>query len=152
MLDRKIAAFLQEGLDMHIGTCSERLEPNGARVVAVTVDDDGTHLVVFLAEVAAARLLPDLAENGQAAVSFGRPVDERACQVKGELVSVRPAAPHERETIEAQFEAFLRNMELVGVPRAGFANWIRWPAAAIRLKATAVFEQTPGPAAGTPLS
>jgi hypothetical protein len=152
MLDRTLAAFLQEGLGIHIGTRNERLEPSGARAIAVTVDHDGAHLMVYVAEVAAARLLPDLAANGLAAVSFGRPVDDRACQVKGELVSARPAEPHEREMIRAQFDGFLTNLELIGIPRAGAANWVVWPAVAIRLKATAVFEQTPGPAAGTPLS
>lgn len=152
MLDRTLAAFLQEGLGIHIATRNQRLEPNGARALAVAVEDDGGHLVVYVAEVAAARLLPDLAANGQAAVSFGRPVDDRACQVKGELVSVRPAELHEREMIRAQFEGFLANLERIGIPRAGAASWIVWPVVAIRLKATAVFEQTPGPAAGTPLS
>jgi hypothetical protein len=152
MLDPTLAAFLQEGLGIHIGTRNQRLEPNGARALAVAVEDDGTHLVVYVAETAAARLLPDLADNGRAAVSFARPVDERACQVKGDFVSVRPAALNERETIRAQFDGFLTNLERIGVPRAGAANWIVWPAVAIRLRATAVFEQTPGPAAGTPLS
>jgi hypothetical protein len=152
MLDPALAAFLQEGLGIHIGTRNERLEPNGARALAVTVEDDGAHLVVYVAEVAAARLLPDLAANGRAAVSFGRPVDDRACQVKGDVVSVRPAEASEREMIRAQFDGFLSNLELIGIPRAGAANWAVWPAVAIRVKATAVFEQTPGPAAGTPLS
>ena len=152
MLDAPLAAFLQEGLGIHIGTRNERLEPNGARAIAVSVDDDGRHLVVYVADVAAERLLPDLASNGQAAVSFGRPIDDRACQVKGELVSVRPAEPPERDMIRAQFDAFLANLELIGIPRAAAANWITWPAVAIRLKTTAVFEQTPGPAAGTPVT
>jgi len=152
MLNRTLAAFLQEGLGIHIGACNERLEPNGARALAVTVDEDGTHLEVFLAEVAAARLIPDLNANGNAAVSFGRPIDDRACQVKGVLVAVRPAEPHEREPIRTQFEAFLSSLERIGIPRASAANWPRWPAVAIRLKATAVFEQTPGPAAGKPMS
>ena len=150
MLDRTLAAFLQEGVGIHIGSCNDRLEPGGARALAVTVDDDGTHLVVYMAE-AAARLLPDLAPDRPAAVSFGRPIDDRACQVKGAVVNVRPAEPHERELISAQFEGFLTNLERIGIPRAGATNWPRWPAIAIRLRATAVFEQTPGPAAGTPL-
>ena len=54
MIDARWPAFLQEGLGIHIGTRNERLEPNGARALAVTVDDDGMHLVVYLAEVAAA--------------------------------------------------------------------------------------------------
>src|SRR5262245_26577333 len=127
MLDQALAAFLQEGVGIHIGTCNDRLEPNGARALAVTVDADGAHLDVFLAEIAAARLLPDLKVNGQAAVSFGRPIDERACQVKGTMVGVRPAEPHEREPIQAQFEGFLSKLEAIGIPRAGAASWPRWP-------------------------
>jgi hypothetical protein len=57
MLDPNLAAFLQEGLGIHIGTRNQRLEPNGARALAVVVEDDGAHLVVFVAEVAAARML-----------------------------------------------------------------------------------------------
>ena len=108
MLNRTLAAFLQEGLGIHIGACNERLEPNGARALAVTVDEDGTHLEVFLAEVAAARLIPDLNANGNAAVSFGRPIDDRACQVKGVLVAVRPAEPHEREPIRRSWRLSCR--------------------------------------------
>ncbi len=152
MLDRPLAAFLQEGVGIHVGTCNQRLEPNGARGLAVVVEDDGAHLWVYVADVAASRLLPDLAEHGRAAVSFGRPVDDRACQVKGDLVSVRPAEAHERELIRTQFEGYLASLERIGIPRAGTANWALWPAVAIRLRATAVFEQTPGPAAGTPIS
>jgi len=152
MLDQTLAAFIQEGVGIHIGTRNERFEPNGARALAATVDAEGRELVVYLAEAAAARLLPDLSANGQVAVSFGRPVDDRACQIKGELINVRTAEPHEREKIRGQFESFLNNLELIGIPRAGGANWITWPAVAIRLRATAVFEQTPGPAAGKPMS
>jgi hypothetical protein len=97
-------------------------------------------------------LLPDLADNGRVAVSFGRPVDDRACQVKGDMVSVRVAELNEREQIRTQFEGYLAKLERIGIPRAGAANWAVWPAVAIRLRATAVFEQTPGPAAGTPIS
>jgi hypothetical protein len=151
MVTPALAAFLQEGVGVHIGTCNARLEPSGARALAVRVDADGVHLDVFLAEVAAARLAADFTASGRAAVSFGRPVDDRACQIKGDVVSMRPAEASERDRIRAQFESFLDNLERIGIPRAGAANWVRWPAVAVRVKATSIFEQTPGPAAGTPM-
>lgn len=151
MLTPSLAAFIQGGVGIHLGTCNARLEPNGARALAVEVEPDGVHLVVYLAEVAAARLLPDLQVNGQAAVSFGRPIDDRACQVKGQFVSARQAKPTERDPIRAQFASFLSSLEQIGIPRVGAANWVLWPAMAIRLRATSVFEQTPGPSAGTPM-
>jgi hypothetical protein len=148
MIDRELAAFLQEGLGIHLGTRNKRLEPNGARAIAVKVEDDGVHVVVYVAKVAAARVLPDLESNGQAAVTFGRPIDERDCLVKGAFVGVRAAKATERSEIAAQFERFRDQLEAIGIPRVGSSRWITWPAVAIRLKATAIFNQTPGAEAG----
>lgn len=152
MITHDLAGFLQEGLAIHLGSRNQRLEPNGARADAVRVEDDGKSLVVYLSRVAAKRILPDLEANGFAAVSFGRPTDDRACQVKGVFITARPARAREREIVEEQREGFLRNCECIGIPRAGAERWARWPAVAIRLKVTAVFEQTPGPQAGTAIA
>ncbi len=151
MIDAQLAAFLHGGVGIHIGTRNDRLEPNGARAAAARVDEDGMHLVVYVPEVAARRVLPDLESHGQAAVVFGRPIDDRACQVKGVLTGVRTADADERPMVAAQWDLFLDNMEHIGVPRAVLAGWVFWPALAIRLRATAIFEQTPGPDAGAPL-
>ena len=40
--------------------------------------------------VGAGPILDDLQANGQAAIVFARPEDDRACQVKGTFVSARP--------------------------------------------------------------
>jgi hypothetical protein len=92
MIEPDLRAFLEGGLGIHIGTRTARLEPNGARALAVKVEEDRLHLIVYLAEVAARRVVPDLRANGAIAVGFARPVDERACQIKGIFVNARPAA------------------------------------------------------------
>ena len=152
MIDSQLAGFLQEGLGIHIAARDERLQPSGARAVAARVEDDGLHVVVFMSKVAASRLLPHLKSNGQCAVVFGRPIDDRSCQVKGTFLSVRPARENEREFVIAQWEGFRDQLERIGIPRATSACWVTWPAVAIRLKATALFDQTPGPQAGAPLA
>ena len=151
MIDEALAAFLQEGLDIHVGTRNERLEPNGARAIALVVEGDRKHLVVYMATVAAARVLPDLEANGQVAVVLGRPTDDRACQVKGTFSGVRAARDDERPMLLTQWEGFVDKMGFIGVPRATLDTCVTWPAVAIRLRATAVFNQTPGPGAGEPL-
>ena len=151
MIDRKLAGFLEEGLGIHLGTCSAALEPDGARAIAVRVDPDGTHLTVYMATVAAARVLPDLESNGRAAVSFGRPIDDRACQVKGEFVGASEVDAGATQAIETQWQGYLTNLAQIGIPRAVFGGWTMWPATAIRLRVTALFEQTPGPDAGARL-
>jgi hypothetical protein len=104
---------------------------------------------VYLAEIAARRVVPDLRANGAIAVGFARPVDERACQIKGIFVDARPAADDERRVVEEQVDGFRANLEHIGIPRIGTSGWNTWPAVAIRFRATTIFEQTPGPAAGT---
>jgi hypothetical protein len=152
MIDARLAGFLQEGLGIHIGTRNQRLEPNGARATAVKVEADGEHLVVFISEVAAARVLPDLQANGEAAIVFARPTDDRACQVKARFISSYVTTQAERAFVTAQWKGFIANLERIGIPGSSVDKWVTWPSVAIRLKATALFEQTPGPDAGKSLA
>ena len=152
MIDSKLAGFLEEGLGIHLGTRNERLEPNGARVIAVKVDGQTDRLSLYVPEIAAGRVLPDLQSNGMAAVAFARPIDERACQVKGAFLDVRPARSDEQPFVAAQWDRFLINLEQIGVSRAGMVNWITWPAVVITLQATHVFNQTPGVEAHVPIA
>ena len=148
MIDPQLRAFLEGGQSIHIASRTARLEPNGARASAVRVEDDHLHVMVYVPEVAAGRVVPDLRANGAAAVSFARPVDDRACQIKGIFVEARPATDAERSLVEQQSLGFRANLERIGIPHVVTTGLIIWPSVAIRLRATAIFEQTPGPGAG----
>lgn len=150
-IGQELAAFLEEGLSIHVGTRDGRLHPHGARAAAAIVSADGTEIVVYISTIAAARLLPDLEDNRQAAVVFCRPTDDRACQVKGEFAGVRPAEAAERPMVASQWKRFLEQLARIGIPEAIAERWVFWPAVAVRLRVTALFEQTPGPKAGAPL-
>ena len=152
MIQGELAVFVQAGVGIYIGTRNAALEPSGARALGARVERDGAHLVVYVADAAVPRILPDLESNGLAAVTFGRPVDERAIQVKGTFVAARPAREDERPALDAQWDNFSRTLEMIGVPREARSAWPRWPATAITLKPTAIFEQTPGPSAGSQLA
>jgi hypothetical protein len=152
MIDDALAAFLQQGIAINIGTRNDRLEPNAAFVPAAVVEPGGTHLVAYVPRVAAAPVLADLEANGQAALVFARPQDDRACQVKGTFVSARDATDDEHAVVAAQFQGFMHQLEIIGMPGESTRPWIVWPCVAVRLKVTALFTQTPGPDAGAPLS
>jgi len=152
MIDVELAAFLQEGIAIQLGTRNERLEPNGVRVVSVAVDPDGRHIVAYVPDAAVAQVLPDLQSNGQAALVFARPPDERACQLKGTFTNAQPATAAERAGVEAQWDRWLDRLASIGVARATLEPWITWPCTAIRVRVTAIFDQTPGPNAGAPLA
>jgi len=152
MIEPSLRTFLEGGLSIHIASRTARLEPNGARASAVRVEDDHLHLIVYVPEVAAVRVVPDLLANGAAAVAFARPIDDRAGQIKGIFVEARPAVETERGVVEQQSEGFRANLARIGIPLIVTTGLVIWPSVAIRLRATAIFEQTPGVAAGTLLS
>lgn len=153
MLDKSLTEFLEQGLAIHIGTRNAALRPNGCRVTAVRVEDQGRHLVAYLPKAATPAVLEDLRDNGQAAVSFARPTDDRAVQVKGEFISVRDADPSEEAFVLGQWQALLGELDVIGLAAlTSTSAWLMWPCVAVKIRVTAVFSQTPGPEAGSVLS
>jgi hypothetical protein len=151
MIDTELAAFLEGSVAIHIASRNEQLEPHGARVVAVKVEHDGSRITAYVPKIAAAPVLADLESNRQAAIGFGRPTDDRACQVKGEFVASRAATARERPMITRQWQALLDNLAQIGIPPQLSEAWRLWPCVAITMRVTALFSQTPGPGAGAPL-
>ena len=153
MLDKPLTEFLEQGLAIHIGTRNGALRPNGCRVTAVRVEDQGRNLVAYLPKAATKEVLSDLRDNGQAAVSFARPTDDRAVQVKGEFLSMRDADPDEEKFVLGQWQSLLTELDLIGLAALNSTStWLMWPCVAVKLRVTAVFSQTPGPEAGAVLS
>jgi hypothetical protein len=148
MIDRELASFLQEGIAIQLGTRNAGLEPNGVRAVAARVEEDGTHIVAYVPELAVHHVLPDLESNGHAALVFARPPDERACQLKGTFAGMRAATADERDAVQAQWDRWLERLTTIGVARPVFEHWVMWPCVAIRVRVDAIFNQTPGPGAG----
>jgi hypothetical protein len=152
MLDRSLTEFLERGLAIHIGTRNSRLLPNGCRVTAVRVENQGQHLVAYLPKAATPEVLEDLRSNGQAAVSLTRPIDDRAVQVKGVFISERDADAAEEAFVLGQWRALLAELDVMGLAAmSSTATWSMWPCVAVTLRVTAVYSQTPGPEAGAVL-
>jgi Pyridoxamine 5'-phosphate oxidase len=152
MIDENLAEFLESGLGIHVGTRNERLEPCGCRATAVKVEDDGKHVVVYVPKAAAPQVFENLRTNGRVAVSLARPTDDRAVQVKGLMLFSWDARPEEEAFARGQWANFLGQLDAIGLPGAATSSWKTSPCVAVRLKVTAVFNQTPGPDAGGPLS
>ena len=151
MLDRTLTEFLEQGLAIHIGTRDARLRPNGCVVTAVRVEEEGRHLVAFIPKAVTPTVFDDLRSNGQAAISFTRPSDDKAVQVKGEFVAVEDVAEADQQFAMSQWEGFLRQLDLIGLPGKATSTWTLWPCVAVRIRVTALFSQTPGPEAGAVL-
>jgi hypothetical protein len=151
MIDDELMAFVEEGQSIHVSTRDGEGRPVGVRGVAVRVDGDREHVDVYIADVAYDRLRAPVETSRKVAIVLGRPRDDRSCQLKGTLVAVRQAEPAERTIAHAQWDAFMAALDGIGISRRLAERWTWWPARIIKVKVTAVFEQTPGPKAGVQL-
>ncbi len=151
LISSELAGFLVSGLSLTVATRDAALQPDGARVWAARISRDRTELTLFLYRPAAAATLRNLESQPEIAICVDRPSDSRACQVKGLYVSSRPARATERAEVQRQADAFLTGLEAIGIPRTMTGGWRWWPAVAVQMRITELFEQTPGPGAGDPL-
>lgn len=152
MVDNELRRFLEEGLWMHLGVRNDRLEPEGVRVAALKVGDDGRTLTAYVPASASGRVLPQLTANRQATVVVVRPTDDRGYQLKGEFAGAQDAPPGDEPLVRAQWEGLLASLASIGIPRDLYTNWCVWPCVAITMSVNAVFGQTPGPGAGAPVA
>ena len=151
LIPGELVAFIESGLAIIAATRDGDLEPDGAAALAVRVHEDRAGLTVFFVPEAAAEMLRNLKSHPEIALDLDLPTTHRACQVKGRHFSARPAREEERPEIERQVDAFLADLEAIGIPRAMTAGLKTWPCTALEVRVTELFEQTPGPGAGEPL-
>ena len=150
MIDAELARFLGEGLGIRHRD-PRQAPPTQRRSCHGDQSRERGH--------ARARVRATSRRTTSAARSFeraaprclARPIDDRACQIKGVFAGARPATAEEEPFVIAQWERFLTSLEQIGISRAGLAGWSIWPSVAVRIRVTALFDQTPGPDAGAPL-
>ena len=80
---------------------------------------------------------------------FARPEDDRACQVKGTFVSARPRQRRRGGRGAAPGRRIPHQLAMIGMPGRVVADLGGVAGVAVRLRVTALFDQTPGPKAGT---
>lgn len=145
-----VAEFLEGGQSMLLATRDAQLVPAIIRPLGAEVDPDRTHVTFFIPAVRAAQTLENLRVAPRVAVTFSRTYDHRTYQLKGDCVGVAEATDAQRAVIEAYRAGLSVQFEQVGIPRRVTARVAYWPAWAIRLRVTDLFDQTPGPGAGEP--
>jgi hypothetical protein len=151
----RVIAFLQGPVFVQIGTRNAALRPCHASVVGTRVHDDRETVTVLVPTARAGRTLENLADNGRVAVAAGH-VSHESYQIKGTYLSCRPADDADLARQEALRAALLASVVAAGYPESigrpfalGFAYT---PAVAITFRAEEVYQQTPGPDAGTRLA
>ena len=154
-LEEGTRALLACGVATVLGTHDAALAPEVTRGWGMRVLDDGITLEVCLGMPSGRRTLRNLEDNGQIAMTCVRPSDYRQVQLKGRFLGSAEPTPEDRERVTRHQQAFMAEVEHVGIPRHLSAGFWRHddPAAMVKLRFVVeeAYDQTPGPDAGRPL-
>lgn len=147
-----LTSFLNSGLSIQIAARSRALVPTITRAVGLTISPDRTQVTVFVPEAPSSALLADVAEVPLLALTCSEIATHRTVQLKGVVEEVRPAHDDERALLDEYLLRFSAAIAAAGVPRHQSMRITRWPARAVGVRVTDLFEQTPGPGAGAPMT
>ncbi len=148
MIPPELFEYIESGISILVGSRSDRLLAEYCRGLGARVEAAGRELSVFLAEATAAETLENFRNNGRVAVCFSRAADHRSLQIKGSVISLRPADEEERRLILRYRGGLAETWGQIGIPPRITLRIAHWPAIAVRLSVETVFDQTPGPGAG----
>ncbi len=132
-----------------VGTRDDALRPACSMAVGVAFPGEG-RATVYVPEATGERTLRDLEANGMIAVVFEEISTHHTIQVKGRVAEIRPAGEDERALVERSIGGFFAQVEAHGALPSVVRKKRRWPCRAVTFTVAEVFEQTPGPKAGTP--
>jgi hypothetical protein len=153
VIDQELAAFVEGPVMMIFGTRSAAGLPAIGRALGVRVAADGASIDFFVSASQWTDALDGLSVGDQAALTFCRPHDYRAVQVKGELLSIGPTPSADVAVVDSYIVAVAQVLTDLGVLKPQMDQWlVRRDLVTLRLKPRAVFSQTPGPGAGSPLA
>jgi len=157
LLPAHVKAFIERGVSVMVGTRDSDLVPELVRAWGPRVSRDGTSVSVCVATAAGARTISNLRDNGCVAVTFASPGNSTAIQLWGRSLETGPASQRDLAGVDAHRDAFIELNKGLGVPRPFIeALWQREAAGSpemvtIRFRVEQIFNQTPGPDAGSRL-
>jgi len=148
------AAFIQGPVSVVVSARSADLVPDVLRGCGCRVARDRRQVTVLAEPARSGAVLDHIRENGMVAVVFSQPSTHRTLQLKGSDARIARAGRADLATVQGHLAAWVDDMRRIGYTEP-FARAVRGEPAeivAITFTPVAAFEQTPGPAAGQPLS
>lgn len=156
-LPAAVKAFIERGASVMVGTRDAELVPELVRAWGPRISGDRKRVSVSVAMAAGARTIGNLLDNRRLAVTFALPADSHAIQLWGRCVATGPPRRDDLTAVQQHRDVFAQVNKGLGVPISFIeALWQRELAGSpdmvtIRFVVEQIFNQTPGPDAGSPL-
>jgi hypothetical protein len=157
LLPDDLVRMADTGVIVIVGTRDADRVPEVTRGWGVRALPECDALEICVSSRVCGRTLANLADNQQIAVTITSPSSYRSFQVKGRAIETRSITPSDLERITRHQRAFTDEVVAVGMPepsavRLSSIEMEDEPEITnIRVIVEAVFNQTPGPGAGTRL-
>jgi hypothetical protein len=155
-IDDALKAFIESGVSVVVGTHDEGLVPEIVRAWGPHVNHDRRSLRMCVPEATSVRTRTNLVGNGRIAAAFSLPSNYQTVQIKGRHLRTTTPSVEDLLGMDRHREAFADVNESIGVSRSRVEAFWRRELAGSTLFVTihfvvhAIFDQTPGPAAGAP--
>jgi hypothetical protein len=146
--------LLETGCGLVVGYVRPDGAPLAGRAWGVTLLDGGARarVIVDAADVAALGYPPGRLVGVWLAVTGGDVQTLATVQAKGPVTGVEPTTAADRARLVTHCDAFFSNVEVVDMtPRRLMERLVPREFLAVELDVVDVYDQTPGPNAGTPL-
>ena len=142
--------FVQGGVSVVVAARNDTLLADVVRGCGCRVTRDRRQVTVVVEPARSGAVLDHIAANGMIAVVFSQPSTHRTLQLKGTDARVANGTAADVRTSQRHLDAWLADMQLIGYGPE-FVRAVRGESrelATVTFSIAAVFEQTPGPAAG----
>ena len=153
----KIKALLESGISVVVGTRDMGMVQESVRAGGPVVSEDRRSISLCIALTAGVKTLDNLESNGRITASFTLPTNLQSVQLKGAWIETSEPNAFDLLAGEQHREAFASLNEKIGIPRRAVDMlWRRELEVSptlvkLRFSAEQVFDQTPGPDAGSRL-
>ena len=157
LIRAELKAFLESGVSVVVGTRDANLVPEITRAWGLLVSKDRKSITLCLPVATSQKTFDNLASNGQMTVCCSLPTSYKTVQLKGQCIRTADANRTDLAAVARHRKAFGSLNKRIGIqPQQSETFWRREvetspSLAKLRFVPEQIFDQTPGPEAGSPL-
>lgn len=153
MIDDDIAGFIEGSVMTILASRDEAMRAEIARAVGTRRLSGNDLFDSFVSRAQWPDFAQNLAADAPLALTFVRPIDYRAYQIKAQVAGAAPVCEEEATFVRGYIRDMGTDLAALGVSARQRAAWFcDRELLRIRYRPLAIFRQTPGPAAGTALA
>jgi hypothetical protein len=150
-VDDDVLELLALGVATIVASRDEELRPEIARGWGISVSPGRSEATLCIEAPQGSTMRSNLEHNGAIAVTCSLPTSYRTIQLKGEAYDLREPTPQQLADVERHADAFAREAEQVGLPTGAGLRLVDPQLTAVAFSVRELYDQTPGPTAGSPL-